>query len=65
MAESILHEKSYKFALRVVKLSEYLNNERKEFVLARKIPDTGTAVGVFIEEARQSPNPPILHRGFH
>lgn len=27
----ILQEKSYKFALRIVKLSEYLSNEKKEF----------------------------------
>ena len=55
MAENVLLEKSYKFALRIVKLSEYLNNEKKEYVLARKVLDSGTAVGVFIEEARQSP----------
>ena len=55
MAENILLDKSYKFALRIVKLSEYLNGEKKEYVLSRKVLDSGTAVGVFIEEARQSP----------
>jgi four helix bundle protein len=54
MSESILQEKAYKFALRIVRLSEFLNNEKKEFVLARKVLDSGTAVAVFIEEARQS-----------
>lgn len=58
MGESILQEKAYKFALRVVRLSEYLNNEKKEFVLARKVLDSGTAIAVFIEEARQSPEHP-------
>lgn len=53
MSESILQEKSYAFALRIVKLSEYLVNEMKEFVLSRKVLDSGTTVGVFIEEARQ------------
>jgi four helix bundle protein len=56
MAENILQEKSYKFALRIVKLSEYLNKEKKEFVISRKILDSGTAIGVFVEEARQSPD---------
>ena len=56
MAENILKEKSYLFALRVVRLSEYLNNEKKEFVLARKILDSGTSIAVFIEEANQSPD---------
>lgn len=56
MSESILLEKSYKFALRIVKLSQYLNDEKHEFVLSKKILDSGTAVGVLIEEARQGEN---------
>jgi four helix bundle protein len=54
MSENILQEKSYKFALRVVKLSQYLNDEKHEFVLSKKILDSGTAIGVLIEEAKQS-----------
>ena len=53
MSDSILQEKSYKFALRIVKLSQFLNDEKREFVLSKKILDSGTSVGVLIEEARQ------------
>ncbi len=53
MSESILQEKSYKFALRIVKLSQYLNDEKREYVLSKKILDSGTSVGVLVEEARQ------------
>ena len=53
MSKSILLEKSYKFALRIVKLSQYLNDEKHEYVLSKKILDSGTAVGVLIEEAQQ------------
>lgn len=56
MSENILQEKSYKFALRIVKLSQYLNDEKHEFVLSKKILDSGTAIGVFIEEAKQGEN---------
>ena len=56
MSESILQEKSYKFALRIVKLSQYLNDEKREFVLSKKVLDSGTAVGVLVEEARQGEN---------
>ena len=56
MSESILVEKSYKFALRIVKLSQFLNDEKHEFVLSKKILDSGTSVGVLIEEARQGEN---------
>ena len=56
MSESILQERSYKFALRIVKLSQYLNDEKHEFVLSKKILDSGTAVGVLVEEAKQGEN---------
>ena len=46
----ILQEKAYAFALRIVKLCEYLNNEKKEFVLSKKLLDSGTNIGLFIEE---------------
>jgi four helix bundle protein len=56
MSENILQEKSYKFALRIVKLSEYLNAEKREFVLSKKILDSGTSIGALIEEAKQGEN---------
>lgn len=56
MSESILQEKSYKFALRIVRLSQYLNDEKHEFVLSKKILDSGTAIGVLVEEAKQGEN---------
>jgi four helix bundle protein len=52
----ILQEKSYRFALRIVKLSEYLNSEKREFVLSRKILDSGSNIGILIEEGKQGEN---------
>ena len=49
----ILKEKSYSFALRVVKLSQFLNAEKREFVLSKKILDSGTNIGILIEEGKQ------------
>lgn len=54
----ILQEKAYAFALRIVKLCEYLNNEKKEFVLSRKLLDSGTNIGLLIEEGKQGENKP-------
>ena len=48
-----LREKSYAFALRIVTLSEHLHHEKGEYVLSRKILDSGTNIGLFIEEGRQ------------
>ena len=52
----ILQEKSYKFALRIVRLSEYLHDKKHEFVLSRKILDSGTNIGLLIEEGEQGEN---------
>ena len=53
MKKNTLQEKSYNFALRVVKLSQYLNLKKHEFHLSKKVLDSGTAVGMLVEEARQ------------
>jgi four helix bundle protein len=37
MKENILKEKSYKFALRIIKLYKYLNEEKKEKILSKQI----------------------------
>jgi len=49
--ESILKKKSYKFAVRIVRLSQFLQHEKKEFVLNKQILQSGTAVGAIIREA--------------
>ena len=52
----ILQEKSYNFALRIVSLSEFLNNEKHEYVLSKKILASGTDIGLLIEEGKQGEN---------
>lgn len=51
MAESILKNKSYDFAIRIVKLSQTLQSERKEFVLSKQILRSGTSIGALLREA--------------
>jgi four helix bundle protein len=50
MGENILKIKSYAFAIRIVKLSQYLQNDKKEFVLSKQILRSGTSVGALIRE---------------
>ena len=45
MGKNVLRDKSYAFALRIVKLQQYLINEQKEFVLSKQILRSGTAIG--------------------
>lgn len=51
MKESPLKNKSYAFAIRVVRLSQFLQTERKEFVLSKQVLRSGTAIGALIREA--------------
>jgi four helix bundle protein len=51
MKESVLKTKSYTFAIRIVKLSQLLQTEKKEFVLSKQILRSGTAIGALIREA--------------
>jgi four helix bundle protein len=51
MGESILKTKSYAFAVEVVKLSQFLVSEKKEFVLSKQLLRSGTAIGALIREA--------------
>jgi four helix bundle protein len=49
--QNVIVEKSYAFAIRIVKLCQYLNKEKREFVLSRQLLKSGTSVGANIEEA--------------
>lgn len=49
--KNIVQEKSFAFAVRIVKLYKYLMEEKKEFTLSKQILRSGTSVGANIEEA--------------
>lgn len=51
MGKSILKEKSYHFAIKIVRLSQRLQTEQKEFVLSKQVLRSGTAIGALIREA--------------
>ncbi|MCI2228262.1 four helix bundle protein [Polaribacter sp. MSW13] len=51
MSKSILKDKSYAFAILIVKLSQSLVSKKKEYVLSKQLLRSGTAVGALIREA--------------
>ncbi|CAB5166942.1 hypothetical protein D3OALGB2SA_5825 [Olavius algarvensis associated proteobacterium Delta 3] len=51
MSESPLKDKSYLFAIRIVQLSQLLQNEHREFVVSKQVLRSGTAIGALIREA--------------
>ena len=54
MKDNILKEKSYRFALRVIKAYKFLSQEQREFVLSKQMLRSGTAIGALIREAEQA-----------
>jgi four helix bundle protein len=51
MGKSILRDKSYQFAIDVVKVCRVLQLEQKEFVLSKQLLRSGTAIGALLREA--------------
>lgn len=51
--KSLIKTKSFNFAIRIVRLYQYLVNEKKEFILSKQILKSGTSVGANIAEALQ------------
>jgi four helix bundle protein len=49
--DSIVQEKSFAFAIRIVNLHRYLIEEKKEFVLSKQLLRSGTSIGANVEES--------------
>lgn len=54
MNENIIKIKSFNFALRVVKLYQYLSLEKKEFILSKQLLRSGTAIGALVRESEHA-----------
>lgn len=52
--KSILRDKSYSFALSIIKISRQLQIEKRDFVLSKQVLRSGTAIGALLEEATQA-----------
>ena len=49
--ENIIQEKSFAFAVRVVKAYQHLSKQKNEFVLSKQLLRSGTSIGSNIEES--------------
>ena len=52
MKDNIILDKSFTFAIRVVKLYKHLCNDKKEYVLSKQLLRCGTSIGANINEAQ-------------
>lgn len=52
--ENIIEQKSFDFAVRIIKLYKYLSAEKKEFVLSKQLLRSGTSIGANVSEAERA-----------
>lgn len=62
MKENVIKNKSFDFALRIVKLYQFLC-DKKEFVLSKQLLRSGTAIGALVREAEHAEsNKDFIHK---
>ena len=49
---NVVLDKSYAFALQIVKLYKYLSQEKKEYILSKQLLRSGTSIGANTTEAQ-------------
>lgn len=54
MRENVVKIKSFAFAVRVVKLYQFMCEQKKEFVLSKQLLRSGTSVGAMVREAEHA-----------
>ena len=52
--KSLIKDKSFAFAVRIVRLYKHLCENKKEFVLSKQLLRSGTAVGALVREAQNA-----------
>ncbi len=61
MQKAIIEEKSFDFAVRIVKLYQYLCEEKKEYVLSKQLLRSGTSIGANVSESQRGQSRPDFY----
>ena len=52
--DNVIEEKSFHFAVRIVKLNQYLRTKKKEYILSKQLLRSGTSIGANVAESQQA-----------
>ena len=52
--KNIIHEKSFSFALRIVKLCNHLQKTKRETIMTRQLLRCGTSIGANVAESKHA-----------
>ena len=61
MKENVILDKSKAFALRIIRLYQFLCETKKEYVLSKQVLRSGTSIGANAKEAAHLPD--LFHIG--
>ena len=52
--DGAIKSKSYNFSLRIIKLFQFLQGEKREYVLSKQLLRSGTSIGALVREAEHA-----------
>ena len=52
--KNLIQQKSFDFALEIVRITKYLASEKNEYVLSKQLLRSGTAIGALVREAEHA-----------
>ena len=55
---NVIEDKSFRFAVRIVKLCKHLRTQKQEIVLSKQILRSGTSIGANVAEAQRAQSKP-------
>jgi len=55
--QNIIKEKSFVFALRIIKMYNFLKEHKKEFILSKQLLRSGTSIGAMVRESINAETP--------
>ncbi|HLP06435.1 MAG TPA: four helix bundle protein [Paludibacter sp.] len=62
MKDNVIANKSKSFAIRIIRLYQYLLSDKKEFILSKQLLRSGTNIGANVKEAIQGQSKKRLYR---
>jgi four helix bundle protein len=61
MNNNVIKDKSKAFAIRVIQMCQYLQNDKKEFVMSKQVLKSGTSIGANVREALRGQSTPDFY----
>lgn len=61
MKENVIADKSKSFAIRIIRMYQFLTTEKKEFIISKQLLRCGTSIGANVRESIYGQSRPDFH----